>query len=48
MRGVAVDNNSNVYVAGVKSGRIMSISPDGKTFKSFYPEGLKKSKYKIL
>ncbi|XP_052064422.1 uncharacterized protein LOC127704424 [Mytilus californianus] len=41
MRGVAVDNNSNVYVAGVNSGRIAIISPDGKVFKSFKPEGIK-------
>ncbi|CAC5383527.1 unnamed protein product [Mytilus coruscus] len=39
--GVAVDNNSNVYIAGVKSGRIVIISPDGKTSKSFIPEGIK-------
>ncbi|XP_063400090.1 tripartite motif-containing protein 2-like [Mytilus trossulus] len=42
MRGVAVDNNSNVYVAGVQSGRIAIISPDGKVFKSFKPEGIEK------
>ncbi|CAG2226924.1 unnamed protein product [Mytilus edulis] len=40
MRGVAVDNKSNVCVAGVDSGRIAIISPDGKHFKSFKPEGI--------
>lgn len=42
--GVAVDNNSNVYVAGVNSGRIAIISSDSKLFKSLQPEGIKMPK----
>lgn len=41
MRGVAVDNNSNVDIAGVTSGVIAIISSDGKVFKSFKPECIK-------
>lgn len=40
MRGFAVDYNSNVCVAGEKSGRIAIISYDGKVLKPFQPEGI--------
>lgn len=42
MRGVVVDNNSNVYAAGVTSGRNAIISSAGKVFKYFKPEGIEK------
>jgi hypothetical protein len=35
-RGVVVDNNGFVFVAGEKSGNIVMISPDGKSSKEVY------------